>query len=92
MAASGSAVAPPPPTPRVIERQDPVGDDLIAVILAEIAEDELLSGLVGVDVGPAAPDASHAVVVLPALAEWLRRAEEVHEFLEATRTPRPGPR
>jgi hypothetical protein len=70
---------------RVYDRRDPEGDELVSALLAEIEEDERLSGLIGVDLAPPGPAACHAPVVRPALAAWLRRAEEVHAFLASKR-------
>jgi hypothetical protein len=70
---------------RDYEPRDPVGDELVLAILAEIEEDERLSELVGVDLAPVGPDPSHAPSVLPSLEDWLRRAEEAYRFLEAAR-------
>jgi hypothetical protein len=66
---------------RIYERNDPEGEELVRALLEEIDEDERLSRLVGVDLSPPAPSRSHAPVVRPPLAEWLRRSEEVHAFL-----------
>ncbi len=85
MAASRSHHDELPRLERSAERCDPVGDELVLAILAEVEEDERLSQLVGVDVAAAAPDPGHAPQVLPPLADWLRRAEEVYAFLEAAR-------
>jgi hypothetical protein len=71
--------------PRVYERTDPEGEELVRALLDEIEEDERLSRLIGVDLSPPAPDESHGPVVRPPLAEWLRRAEEVHAFLASKR-------
>jgi hypothetical protein len=66
---------------RVYERNDPQGDELVRALLREIEEDEELSRLIGVDLSPPAPSRAHAPVVMPPLADWLRRSEEVHTFL-----------
>jgi len=43
-----------------IERREPVGDELVASILAEAEEDETLSALIGVNLGPVAPNSADA--------------------------------
>jgi hypothetical protein len=60
-------------------------DPLITALLAEIHEDEALSALVGVDLSPPGPSASHAPPVYLPHDEWLRRSEEIHRFLRAKR-------
>lgn len=92
MVASGSAESQSPQLQRTVERCDPVGDDLVFSILADLEEDERLSALLGVDLGPAAPDPAHAPQVLPDLASWLRRAEEVYAFLQAASASERGRR
>lgn len=58
---------------------------MIAALLAEIDEEEALSALVGVDLSPPAPSAAHAPPVYLPHDAWLRRSEEVHRFLRASR-------
>lgn len=60
-------------------------DPTILSLLAEIDEETELSSLVGVDLSPPGPSASHAPPVYLPLDEWLRRSEEVHRFLSAAR-------
>lgn len=67
------------------EVREPVGDELIAAILADAEEDEILSAWVGVDLGPVAPNSADAPSVLPSLEDWLRRAEEAYVFLQTSR-------
>ena len=54
-------------------------------LLAEIEEEERLSGLLGVDLAPPEPRPEHAPPVYGDLATWLRRSEEIHRYLEKTR-------
>ncbi|AUX37696.1 MULTISPECIES: hypothetical protein [Sorangium] len=60
-------------------------DPTILSLLAEIDDEAELSSLLGVDLSPAGPSASHAPSTYPPLDEWLRRSEEVHRFLRAAK-------
>jgi hypothetical protein len=70
---------------RTYEPDDLQGEALVREILEQMEEDERLSRLVGVDLSPPGPDPSHAPRVIPNLADWLRRSEEVHAFLASKR-------
>lgn len=83
--ASDRIGSPSQPSERNVDRSDPVGDDLVFSVLADVADDESLSALLGVDLAPAAPDSAHAPRILPSLADWLGRAEEAYVFLQAAR-------
>jgi len=54
---------------------------VVEALLAEIAEEERLTALVGTSVAPADPLPEHAPRRRLPLDEWLRRSEEVHRFL-----------
>ena len=70
---------------------DSQGDELLQSLLAEIEEEDRLGALLGIDLTPPGPDRTHAPPIYPPLAEWLRRSEEVHRFLErAYRAKRRG--
>lgn len=72
-------------SPRGSPFPDVHGDELVRLLLAEIEEEERLAAEVGVDLAPGAPDPSHAPLVYAPLDEWLRRSEEIHQFLEQAR-------
>ena len=60
--------------------QELEGDELIAVLLREIEEEEQLSQALGVDLTTPSPDPRQAPLVYGPLEAWLRRSEEIHEF------------
>ena len=62
-----------------------VDDPVVRQLLAEAAEDEVLSAAVGVDLSPLAPDMARPPGANMPLDEWLRRSEEVHQFLRNAR-------
>jgi hypothetical protein len=64
---------------------DVQGDELVHALLAEIDEEERLGAAIGVDLAPADARPEHASAACPPLAAWLRRAEEVHAYLERQR-------
>jgi hypothetical protein len=59
------------------------GEELLRQLLAEIEEEERLGAALGVDLTPPGPDPSSPPLAYGPLDAWLRRAEEVHAFLEA---------
>ena len=62
---------------------EPSGHEVVQALLRAIEDDERLSASIGVDLTPAAPAPSASQ---PSdLESWLRRAEEVHRFLEECR-------
>jgi hypothetical protein len=58
------------------------GEELLRELLAEIEEEERLGAALGVDLTPPGPDPSCAPRVYGPLDAWLRRADEIHAFLE----------
>jgi hypothetical protein len=58
------------------------GDELVRWLLERLDEEEQLGAALGVDLTPPGPDPSHAPSIYPPPAEWLRRSEEIHRFLE----------